>query len=282
MFSLLESRAQDAPETAAFAEWHLPDGATAASFHRTGLGYLVRFPLLADFEISNDTSAITCHPTPSASQATCRNLYMNQVLPLALSKRGKLVFHASAVDLPSHRAVIFAGPSGSGKSTLAAAFATAGCPFLSDDGLVVEEADGRKYRAVPSHPSIRLWTDSEHALLGVGPQPIEAPRSKKRLGVKTAMAFCDEPRQLSRVYVLGDPDAAAPRFEGLGGSQALIELIKNSFLLDPQEPSLLASQFDRLARLVAHVPCFRLHFPRAFDALDSVRHAIVVHAGNPH
>jgi hypothetical protein len=274
-FTLLDSRSQLAPHTVAFDEWLSPDGARAASFYRTDGGYLVRFPDLADFEISRDALAITCHPAPSVTEATCRNLYLNQVLPLALSKRGKLVIHASAVELPPDHAAIFAGRSGSGKSTLAAAFATAGYPFLSDDGLVVEE-DGDGYRAVPSHPSIRLWNDSEAAVMGAAPPTISTARapSKKRFDAQGPIVSCREPRPLSCVYFLGEADAAVPRFERLAASQALIEWVKNSFLLDPEERPLLASHFERLTHLVVRLPCFRLHYPRRFDALGSVRHAI--------
>src|SRR5262249_29790093 len=147
-FALLESRSQLTPQTAAFGEWVLPDGACVASFHRLSSGYLVRFPDLADFELSTDTFTIACYPAPCVSEAACRNLDMNQVLPLALSRRGFLVFHASAVEMPSGDAVIFAGRSGSGKSTLAAAFAAAGCRFLSDDGSSVEER-GDRYWTLP-------------------------------------------------------------------------------------------------------------------------------------
>ena len=277
-FTLLNSRSQFVPQTAAFAEWLSPDGARAASFYRTGGGYLVRFPDLADFEISRDALAIACHPAPSVTEATCRNLYLNQVLPLALSKRGKLVIHASAVELPPDRAAIFAGRSGSGKSTLAAAFATAGYPFLSDDGLVVEE-DGDGYRAVPSHPSIRLWNDSEDAVIGAGRRAISTERaaSKKRFDAQGPIVFCREPRPLSCVYFLGEGDAAVPQFERLAASQALIEWVKNSFLLDPEERPLLASHFERLTNLVLRLPCFRLHYPRRFAALGSIRHAIAEH-----
>src|SRR5204863_8219529 len=157
--------------------------------------------------------AIACHPAPSVTEATCRNLYLNQVLPLALSKRGKLVIHASAVELPPDHAAIFAGRSGSGKSTLAAAFATAGYRFLSDDGLVVEE-DGDGYRAVPSHPSIRLWNDSEDAVIGARRRTISTERapSKKRFDAQSPIVFCREPRPLSCVYFLGEADAAVPGF----------------------------------------------------------------------
>jgi hypothetical protein len=280
--TVLPSRSQFVPQTAAFAEWLWPDGARAASFHRTTSGYLVRFPDLADFEISRDALAIVCHPVPSVTEATCRNLYLHQVLPLALSQRGQLVLHASAVEVPPDGVAVFAGRSGSGKSTLAAAFAMAGHAFLSDDRLVVEE-DGAGYRAVPSQPSMRLWHDSEAAVIGAGPQEIwpAGAASKTRVDAQGPMVFCRDPRPLSCVYFLADGDGARAEFERLPASKALIEWIKNSFLLDPAERPLLASQFERLSHLVVRVPCFRLHYPRRFAALGDVRQAIADHCRMP-
>jgi hypothetical protein len=60
--------------------------------------------------------------------------------------------------------VAFLGESGRGKSTLAASFATEGTRFLTDDGLLLEWVGGH-CMIVPSHPSIRLWEDSQEALI---------------------------------------------------------------------------------------------------------------------
>ena len=82
-----------------FHAWTFPDGALWTEFHRAGGGYLLRFPNLADFQVSADGRNVTCFPVPEVSEATVRHLYLNQVLPLALSKQGHLVFHASAVEV---------------------------------------------------------------------------------------------------------------------------------------------------------------------------------------
>ena len=146
-----------------FHTWTSPDGTLWTEFHRANGGYLLRFPDLADFQVSADALAVTGFPAPEISETTVQHLYLNQVLPLVLSKLGKLVFHASAVEV-GEGAIAFVAESGRGKSTLAASFAVNGFRFLTDDGLVVEAADPG-YQALPSHPSIRLWEDSEAALV---------------------------------------------------------------------------------------------------------------------
>jgi ABC-type multidrug transport system fused ATPase/permease subunit len=99
-----------------FHHWLLPDGTLWLQFYRTPAGYLLRFTDLAEFEISADGQTIACWPSAEISDGTIQHLYLNQVLPLALSQQGKLVFHASAVQIGAG-AVAFMGPSGRGKST---------------------------------------------------------------------------------------------------------------------------------------------------------------------
>lgn len=272
---LLEARAQRAMAEPAFHEWSFPDGTPWARFHRDGGGYMVRFPDLADFTISADAMEVACSPAPATSIGTCEHLYLNQVLPLALSKRGNLVFHASAVEL-GERAVAFMAESGRGKSTLAASFATSGLRFLADDGLMVQESGGT-YRAMPSHPSIRLWDDSEAAVVrdSASAAPAVEYTDKGRFIAGAGMRFCDAPRPLAAAYFLGDGSSGSIAIERLTGAEALVECVRNSFVLDPAEGAGLASHFEQLAALANRLPCFRLDYPRSFGALASVREAIL-------
>ena len=260
-----------------FHTWAFPDGTLWTEFHRADGGYLLRFPELADFEISADAQRVTCVPAPEVSEGTALHLYLNQVLPLVLSKLGKLVFHASAVEI-SGGAVAFVGESGRGKSTLAASFAVSGCRFLTDDGLVVEPS-GENFEALPSHPSIRLWEDSEVAL--IPPAARRAPpvhyTSKARFLADEDLAFCEVPRPLRRVYFLGDGSAERLEIRRLSAAETLVEWVKHSFLLDIEEQPRLASHFDQVAALANRPIHYHLDFPRRFDELAAVRQAILAH-----
>ena len=173
---------------------------------------------------------------PGVSDETIHHLYQNQVLPLALSRLGKLVLHASAVEVDGE-GIVFVGESGRGKSTLAASFATGGYRFMTDDGLVIEE-EAAGYLVLPSHPSIRLWEDSQEALIHPA-APAAAPvqyTSKTRFLAGGDIAFCGEPRPLGRVYFLSDRQSPDVAFDRMDASDALIELVKHSFLLDIEAP----------------------------------------------
>lgn len=261
-----------------FHTWSFPDGTLWTEFHRLDTGYLLRFPDLADFVVSADGRAVTCYAVPEVPDDTVRHLFLNQVLPLALCKQGQLVFHASAVEIPGG-CMAFVAESGRGKSTLAASFAVNGVRFLTDDSLVIEPTpDG--HMVLPSHPSIRLWEDSEAALIQPGAKAA-APlgyTSKSRFLAGEEIGFCDRPRPLRRVYFLGEGRVEDVGFQRLSASEALVEWVKHSFLLDVEEKSRLASHFDQAARLANEPIHYRLDYPRRFQDLARVRQAIIEHA----
>lgn len=270
-------RAQSAPAGATFHNWTFPDGTPWTEFHRLNGGYLLRFPDLADFQVSADALRVTGIPVPGVSEGTIQHLYLNQVLPLVLSKLGKRVFHASAVEV-GEDAVVFAAASGRGKSTLAASFAVNGFRFLTDDGLLLQPA-GDGYEVLPSHPSIRLWADSEEALIQPGTRtaPAVSFTSKARFLAGEQVRFCDQPRPLRRVYFLGDGSAETVTFERLRPAEALVEWVKHSFLLDIEERSRLAWHFEQVASLAELPIHYRLDYPRQYAALAQVRAAIIEH-----
>ena len=272
------ARKQGAIETAAFHEWTLPDGSVWTSFHRHDTGYLLRFPDLADFEVSADGASVQGWPVPGVTLHTVEHLHLNQVLPLALSRQGKLVLHGSAIDVDGN-GVAFVGESGRGKSTLAASFATSGGRFLTDDGLHLEWVNG-DCRIIPSHPSMRLWEDSQGALTTNA--TVVAPAldftTKARLLAGTSIAFCNEALPLQRVYFLGLGDAASVAIEVMKPAEALIELLRNSFLLDIDERKMLAQHFDELSRLAVLPIYYHLDYRRRYEDLPHVRDAITRHA----
>jgi hypothetical protein len=280
-FRMAGARAQSPIDAPPFHQWLSPDSRPWTLFYRDGPNYLLRFPGFADFAVSHDGRAISGWPVHGVSDSTIRHLYLNQVLPLALSKHGSVVLHASASDL-NGSGIAFVGASGRGKSTLAAHFATHGFPCLADDGVALElKADA--YWMVPSHPSLRLWEDSHHALLGAeaAPAPALEYTTKARFLASREIPFCNEQRRLCRIYLLAegaDGLAGAIEFEPAKPAEALVELVKNSFVLDTEERESLAGHFEILTALLARPVCHWLRYPRAYSELERVRLAILAHA----
>lgn len=262
---------------ALFHKWELADGTLWMEFYRNADGYILRFPAFADFEVNAIAGRVDCHPAPSVSDATTQHLYLNQVLPLVWGKLGKLVFHGSAVEI-GDRAVAFMAESGRGKSTLAASFAAGGHRLFTDDSLLIDERGGH-FVVTPSHPSIRLWADSEAALIPQGLIPVQSLpfTSKARFLASESIVFCSQPRPLQRAYFLGDGSASTVKFERLSGAEATVEWVKHSFLLDVEDKALLTAHFNRVATLAQEPINYRLDYPRRFEDLATLRQAVIEH-----
>ena len=277
-YELRPARHQDPACARAFHALRSPHGSPWVSFHRNGGDYLIRFLGLADFEIAADGLEVRCWPVPGVTESTVEHLYSSQVLPLALSRQGRLVLHGSAVEMKGG-ALAFLGRSGRGKSTLAASFAVAGHRLLTDDRLEVA-VDEQVILAWPSDPSIRLWDDSREVLIG-SDVPAAAPvqfSPKARFLAGGSLVFCPEPLPLHGLYFLGDGAVDAPSIRPVSGREAWVELARNAFLLDIEGRDVISAHVDRLSRM-ARMPIFyRLDYPRRFDALVSVRRAILDHS----
>ena len=263
--------------TKPFNRYEFEDGTVWTEFYRCGDGYLLRFPELADFEVSADGTRVVTYPAIETDEATIEHLYINQLIPLALSRQGQPTFHASVVTVTGG-AVAFLGSSGMGKSTLAASYALNDGAFLTDDGLLIEEtADG--CMAKPSHASLRLWEDSVEALV-VDDVPKASQitySSKARLLAGDALAYSDQQAPLQAAFVLSSADAKEVEISSLSGLNRYMAWLENSFLLDVEDHELLTRHFEWTHRISGRVPTFRLDFPRDYAMLSNVRKAVRQH-----
>jgi hypothetical protein len=264
-----------------FHQWMINGQTLWASFHRVPDGYLLRFPNLADFTVSEDGNRVVATPVAGVSGQTIEHLYQFQVLPLALSRKFELVLHASAVEIGSF-AVAFLGQSGLGKSSLAASFSTQGHRFLTDDGLHLNKTDEGQYWVNPGYPAIRLWQDSRAALI-----PQDARLSppldytpKIRVLADDEMAFSDTPRPLRCIYLLGQGESRTVVIQPLAGNEIMVELVRNCFLLDIQEREMLTHHFGSLSELARKDMFFRLDYPREYAYLDRVRATVIEHSSS--
>lgn len=277
--NLIEARIQEPITQHFFHEWLFPNGTLCTTFHRLDNEYLIRFPDLADFILSKNGLNIAAYPALGISSLTIEHLYLNQVVPLALSCQFKLVLHGSAIELDDY-AVGFVGASGRGKSTLAASFSTSGFRFLTDDGLLLEKINSSQYLVQPNHPSIRLCDDSREKLIPNSAccAPALDFTPKSRFLADEQIAFCDEARPLRFVYFLGEGNADVVSISPVTGCEAIIELQKHSFLLDMEERQMLTHHFQQISALAKHPIFFRLEYPHRYEDLDEVRESIVKHA----
>ena len=155
--------------------------------------------------------------------------------------------------------------------------------MLTDESLVVDDrASG--YWVAPGHASVRLWDDSEQALIAAGVETAPALpfTSKRRFLAAPELPFSDRSAPLRRVYFLGDGSVPAVKFERMDAVDVMLELLKASFLLNMDDKPRLASHFDEVARLARRPIHYRLDFPRRFDLLATVRQSVIEHARDDH
>ena len=276
-YTVRQSRPQRGLDATCFHRYQSVDGTVWTEFYRAGEGYLLRFPELADFEVSRDGKVVVAHPGDTVDAATVEHLYTNQLMPLALSRQGRAAFHASVVTVAGG-AIAFLGESGAGKSTLAASFALHGSAFLTDDALVVEEIDGG-CRALPGHASLRLWDDSVKALVGAAhPQMRDlAYSSKTRLSADEALAHSDKGQPLRAAFVLQPQGVEAINIYPLRGMERFMSWVGHSFLLDIEDRALLSRHFEWTHRIADAVPTFSLGYPHNYDILSQVRSGVQRH-----
>jgi hypothetical protein len=265
-----------------FHQWRLRGGRVWLSIGRMPGGYVLRFPDQADFVVAADGTAVVVHPARDLPEDTLRHLLIDQVLPLALSRRGRFSLHASAVHLPGIGTVGFAGETGRGKSTLAAALAMRGGRLITDDCLAIDFVDGEPF-AVPGYPGLRLWPgQTANTLLRAAPSRRVAHYSRKRRVDQRAVRFHGRPSPLRALFILSPrASAGAPlSIRRCRASAGLMGLLRYTYVLDVQDRQDLAGLFSGLAALAATVPVMRLRLrhgeSRLPQAADLIREYVAV------
>ena len=264
---------QPLPQPPAHA-WDRIDGSPWMQRHDLESGSLLRFPDLADFLVDAQGIHVDAWPTPKLDADACEQLFRNNVLPMAQSRQGGLVLHASAVVIGA-QAAVFIGESGLGKSTLATSFARSGHPLIVDDGLVVDVASDNHPIALLGEQALRLCADSlQHLIPQASDSHPVGYTAKRSIPGSDALPFSPHPVPIGAIFLLGKDRQASLCIRPLPPAKALIELIHHSFLLDSGEPECHAVLMRSAARLTNACRVFSLDYPRSYDQLPAVIEAV--------
>ena len=238
-----------------FQTWSAGGG--PVRFGRTGAGYVVAFDEVASVLISPDAGRVLIAPVSGAEDFRIRHLLLHQILPLALSRRGRFVLHASAVSWRD-RVIAFAGRTGAGKSTIAAACAAAGAALVSDDSLVLDR-DPAGWRVVPVYPGVRLRTESYELLFRSDAPPHAIDDTQKVLLTPSSEAPAFESRvlPLDRILLVS-LDAGPETFARVLGAEAAVALASQLFRLDVEDVRESRRLFDLVTDLAVTAPVARL------------------------
>lgn len=244
--------------------------------------FLVCFPGAVEFMVSSGMERIDIYPEHDTAEPDLRHILLDGLLPRVIGQRGRLVLHASCVEVEGIGGIAFVGKSGRGKSTLAASFIRDGARLVADDCLAVRAGpDG--VEALSSYPGSRLWGDSAIEMFEGSEvsnvTPVTTWSHKARVELHTGGREVT-PTNLRAVFLVEAPndDAESPEIsiEPVVGAETVITLIRSAFLLDNRDPVALASQFEAASGVLDSLGVLhRLTFPREYDLLPDVRSAIV-------
>lgn len=268
------------PPQAWLQRYRLPGGRLFFSTGRVPSGYLLRFRDQADFVLSADGRRIDVHPHEHLPEETLRHLLIDQVLPLAMSRFGRLTLHASAVHFPGIGTVGFIGDTGRGKSTLAAVLAARGGRTVTDDCLAIAFGDGGPY-AVPAYPGLRLRPgvpSNPELRAAAGSRPVRDAR--KRRVHAGALPFHGRPSPLRALFLLSSRTSAGGGMEvrECRASARFIGLLRFARVLDTENRDDLAGLFAGLATLASTVPVLRLRLRHGHSRLPAAADRIRAYA----
>ncbi|MDO8870306.1 MAG: hypothetical protein Q7V10_06090 [Methanobacteriaceae archaeon] len=200
----------------------------------------------------------------SIDETFLRALILGPALGILLHQRGRLVLHASAVNM-NDVAVAFMGHNGAGKSTTTFSFMNSGYPLIADDILSIEFRDNLPV-VFPGLPRIKLWPESMEIFdKSMESFPIH-PESRKRSFLVDD--FCNQVVSLKHIYVIENKEKTY--LEELKPQEALIELIRNSYCANIFQNSDQATNLEEYAKIVKNVSIKQLNIERSLDKIPEM------------
>ncbi|MDP2836328.1 MAG: hypothetical protein Q8N97_05045 [Methanobacteriaceae archaeon] len=200
----------------------------------------------------------------SIDKTFLRALILGPALGILLHQRGRLVLHASAVNM-NDGAVAFMGHNGAGKSTTTFSFMNNGYPLISNDILSIEFRNNLPV-VYPGLPRIKLWPESmEISRKDMESFPIH-PESRKRSCLVDN--FCNRVTSLKHIYVIGNGEKTF--LEDLKPQDALIELIRNSYCANIFQNSDQATNLEEYAKIVKNVSIKQLNIERSLEKIPEM------------
>lgn len=213
-----------------------------------------------------------------SSDSSLNHFLADQVIPRLLAHGGDHVLHAGAFRA-GDKAILLMGSTGRGKSTLAASFDQAGLPLVGDDAMIISWANARPF-AKSVYPSLRLLPDSIAALLPatVDTASVADYTPKRRVSLPIEASTAALSSKVAAIFAIGEPTTNSDiKVRRLTEAEACIDLVSNSFALDPSNIDGARNRLALASRLARTVMTFEIRYPRDYAKLPEVRDAILAH-----
>jgi hypothetical protein len=213
------------------------------------------------FLMDGAATRIWGEPGPKLSFDDLCVYLLGPVMGFVLRQRGTVTLHASSLSFQG-RALALVGEAGAGKSTTAAALALRGWPVLGEDVCALAES-AIGYQVLPAYPRVCLWPDSVDFLFSSREAlPLMVPGWEKRfLSLDGSRAqFASSSAPLTAIFLLAQRSAqdSAPCIEPISQREALLRLVRNTYMNWYLDRHQRAEEFAVLTRLIASTECFQV------------------------
>jgi hypothetical protein len=243
----------------------------------TGQSYL-RWDGLFEFLVDFDGRRVWCGWLGATSLESLQVYLLGHALSFAFVKQGLEPIHATSVVVDGH-AIAFLGNSGFGKSSLAAAFLAAGHRLLTDDLLMLRQAQSG-YTAQPGPPRIKLFPKMARRFLASAASGLPMNDETEKLVLPLSEHQChDQSAPLRAIYVLAAPREVYRkqriRVTPLSPRETFVELVRNTFNYLVTDSERLQRQHSESAQVAMRVPARRISHPRVLAMIPALSDAIL-------
>jgi hypothetical protein len=235
------------------------DGVAWYTFARRGSAVVARFYGLADFEIDAGGKQVTYHPDPATAPEIVAILINGTVAAYLLSANGRLVLHASAVEVDG-AALAFVGFSGQGKTTMATLLCGEGYPLVTDDVLPVDTS-GDEVTCVPGGVELRVREKVEFLLDGFAPGVARRRTADERHALAPAATVAERLRLAAVALPWPDRQSSEVTVRRLGVGEAAMVLARYQRIEGWTSPVVLRAQFEAVLAIAGSLPVLEMHVP---------------------
>ncbi len=248
--------AQEISSSEKFHSWY-QDQQIWLNLYQNQDSYYVEYPDACFFKLCLKQKKILYQKNISLDWASFRHLFLDQILPLVVSTKNRLVLHASAVA-DQQGAFIFLGATGNGKSSLAAELLS-NCELISDDFVPCEF--NSDWVINPTYPVLRLWSPKA---------PIRDSHELENMNISDKQRFKVEPRATNNqqykvnALILLDRDADQPigsiELTPVSEPAVFAAILNNIFVLETQSKKRQTQLLEQIGDFSAQIKTYNLKF----------------------
>ncbi len=207
---------------------------------------------------------IIIDPEPGADNLLLQGYIVGAAMAILLNQRGRLVLHASAVNVFG-KGVAFLGASGAGKSSIAAGLMMRGHSLLVDD-LVSIDIKTDTAVIYPGFPQLKISKDLAESLDNRDTQLEYMDDLDEKQNYRLMNRFHQDSIEVKQIYVLELSEGDQLEIQELPLQQSVIELVRYSMPTSIAQYDKVAN-FNKCVKLAELTDIYRLVRPLSLELI---------------